>query len=210
MRASDQGLIQRLHERNADRERATDGGMHPRKLTPPAAIKTLHSVELEIGFKLPELLRTIYLSVGNGGFGPQYGIVGTRGGSKLDRRTLETRYKGMIKLEAENSLWRWPKGLLPLASYGCGMWSCVDCEYKKLPMILWDPNNLDAGLDGDDARLNWGNTFWDQGQSLRAWLEGWLAEKPEPEPKWPSNSWMSKRLGFTLRNKMDSGREHSG
>ena len=24
-------------------------------------------------------------------------------------------------------------------------------------MMLWDPNNLDAELDGADARLNWGN-----------------------------------------------------
>src|SRR5215472_3354144 len=189
MRASDQNLIQRLSERNADRDRATDGGIHSRKLTPPAAIKILRSVELEIGFKLPELLRTIYLRVGNGGFGPQYGIVGTRGGAKLDGRTLETLYKDMLKLERENSVWRWPKRLLPLANYGCGQWSCVDCEYKKLPMILWAPGNLDARLRGDDARLDWGNSFWDQGQSLRAWLEGWLAEKPEPEPKWPSNPW---------------------
>ena len=76
-------------------------------------------------------------------------------------------------------------------------------------MTLWAPGNLDARLDGDDARLDWGNAFWDQGQSLKAWLEGWLVEKPEPEPKWPSDSWMRKRLGFTLRKKVDSGREHS-
>ena len=81
------------------------------------------------------------------------------------------------------------------------MWSCVDCEYQKLPMILWDPNNLDADLEGADARLNWGNSFWDQGRSLRTWLECWLAaaeedEEREPEPKWPSDSWMRKRLGF--------------
>lgn len=199
MRACDRDLIQRLKQRNADRERATDGGVHPRKPSPPASNKTLNSAELEVGFELPELLRAIYLSVGNGGFGPRYGIVGTKGGAKLDGRTLETHYRGMVKLEAENSVWWWPEGLLPLANYGCGMWSCVDCEYKNLPMILWDPNNLDSGLDGDDARLNWGSAFWDQGQSLKTWLEGWLAEKPEPEPKWPSDSWMSKRLGFKLR-----------
>lgn len=199
MRASDRDLIQRLLERNANHERATDGRVHPRKLIPPPTTKILHSAEPEIGFKLPELLRAIYLSVGNGGFGPAYGIVGTKAEAKLDGHTLETCYREMKKLEAENSLWRWPKSLLPLANYGCGMWSCVDCEYKTLPMILWDPNNLDSGLDGDDARLNWGNAFWDQGQSLKTWLEGWLAEKPEPEPKWPSDSWMSKRLGFKLR-----------
>jgi hypothetical protein len=198
MRASECELIQRLKERNSDRERATDGGIHTRKPSRPAATRELQAAERAIGFKLPELLRAIYLSVGNGGFGPEYGVVGTKGGAKLDGCTLETCYQNMVNLETENSVWRWPKRLLPLASYGCGMWSCVDCEYKKLPMILWDPNNLDAELDGADARLDWGNAFWDQGQSFKSWLEAWLAGTPEPEPKWPSDAWMKKRLGFRL------------
>jgi hypothetical protein len=198
MRASDERLIQRLRERNADREHATAGGIHPRKASPPVAAQALQIAERAIGFQLPNLLRAVFLEVGNGGFGPEYGIVGTKGGAKLDGCTLETCYQNMVKLENENSVWRWPKRLLPLSNYGCGMWSCVDCEYQKLPMILWDPNNLDAELDGADARLNWGNSFWDQGRSLRIWLEGWLAEEEEPEPKWPSDSWMRRRLGFTL------------
>jgi len=198
MRTSNKDLIQRLQERNADRARATDGGIHPRKPIPPVAQKQLKVAERAISFKLPELCRAIYLKVGNGGFGPEYGIVGTKGGAKLDECTLETCYQNMLKLEKENSVWRWPERLLPLANYGCGMWSCVDCEYAKLPMILWDPNNLDAELDGPDARLNWGNSFWDQGLSLTKWLEGWLAEEQQPEPKWPSDSWMRKRLRFRL------------
>jgi hypothetical protein len=197
MPATNQCLVQRLQERNADRERATDGGIHPRTAIRPATTKALQVSERAIGFKLPELLRAIYLKVGNGGFGPEYGIVGTKGGAKLDGCTLETCYQGMLNLEKENAVWRWPTRLLPLANYGCGMWSCVDCDYHKLPMILWDPNNLDAELDGADARLNWGNSFWDQGLSFRKWLEGWLAGNQQPEPKWPSDSWMRKRLGFT-------------
>lgn len=198
MQTSDERLIQRLQERNLDRDRATAGGIHPRKAIPPVAAKALQAAERAIGFKLPELVRAIYLKVGNGGFGPEYGIVGTKGGVKLDGYTLETCCQDLAKLTARNSVWCWPKHQLPLANYGSGMWSCVDCAYQKLPMILWDPNNLDAELDGEDARLNWGNSFWDQGWSLRTWLEGWLAEKQEPEPKWPSHAWTRKRLGFAL------------
>jgi hypothetical protein len=198
MRASDERLIQRLQERNADRERATDGGIHPRKPSPPVAAKALQAAERAIGFRLPELLRAIYLEVGNGGFGPEYGIVGTKGGAKLDRCTLEACYQKMLKLENENPVWRWPQHLLPVANYGCGMWSCVDCAYQKLPMLLWDPNILDADLDGADARLNWSNSFWDQGLSLKTWLERWLAERQQPDPDPPSDSWMRKRLGFRL------------
>jgi hypothetical protein len=197
-RASDQDVIQALQERNADRECATDGGLHPRKPIPPASPRDLQQAERVLGFQLPELLRAIYLQVGNGGFGPEYGIVGTAGGFKLDKCSLESCYQRMLRLEKENSVWRWPERLLPLANYGCGMWACVDCEHKNLPMILWDPNNLDAELDGADARVNWASAFWDQGGALRNWLEGWLAGEPGPEPEPPTNSWMRRRLGFTL------------
>jgi hypothetical protein len=162
------------------------------------AAKDLQAAERAVGFKLPELVRAVYLKVGNGGFGPGYGIVGTKGGAKLDGCTLESCYRDVSQLEDENAVWRWPRCLLPLANYGCGMWSCVDCEHKRLPMILWDPNNLDSELDAGDARLNWGSSFWGQGASLRMWLKGWLTQKQEPEPKWPSDAWMKKRLGFTL------------
>jgi hypothetical protein len=158
----------------------------------------LQVAERALGFKLPELLRAIYLEVGNGGFGPEYGIVRTKGGTKLDGCTLETCYGDMLKLKEQNIIWGWPGRLLPLANYGCGMWSCVDCAHQKLPMILWDPNNLDADLTGADARLNWGNSFWDQGLAFKGWLESWLSGKQEPEPKWPAASWLCKRLGFTL------------
>jgi hypothetical protein len=198
MLASDEKLVQRLQERNADRERATDGGIHSRKPIPPVAASALEAAERAIGLELPEPLRAIYLNVGNGGFGPEFGIMGIKRGAKLDGNTLETCYHKMRKLEKENSVWRWPQQLLPLANYGCGMWSCVDCAYKKLPMFLWDPNNLEAELNDADARLNWGNSFWNQGLSLKTWLEGWLVGEQQPEPKWPSDSWMRKRLGFTL------------
>ena len=140
MLAAELNLIQRLKERNSDRQRATDGHLHPARPIPPTTNRKLEIAERAIGFQLPELLRAIYLQVGNGGFGPEYGIVGTKGGFKLDNCSLESCYQGLLQLEKENSVWRWPGRLLPLANYGCGMWSCVDCEYKKLPMILWDPN----------------------------------------------------------------------
>ncbi|HEX5105386.1 MAG TPA: SMI1/KNR4 family protein [Pirellulaceae bacterium] len=199
MTANAQGLIARIKERNADRKRATDGGIHPRKPIAPVNAKALQAAERAIGFKLPELLRAIYLKVGNGGFGPGYGIMGIKGGARLDGCTLEKCYANMIKLETENGTWRWPRQLLPLANYGCGMWSCVDCAYKKLPMILWDPNPLDDDLEGAAARRNWAYSFWDQEKSLGTWLEGWLASEPEPEPKQPSKSWINKRLRLTIR-----------
>jgi hypothetical protein len=197
MRPTDQALLQRLRERIAEvaSARPRQAGLTPR---PPISGVALAAAEQAIGFRLPELVRALYLDVGNGGFGPAHGLVGVLERPNADGDTLQTCYARLLGLQTENSVWRWPTRLLPLADYGCGMWSCVDCETTDLAMILWDPNNLDANLRRDEARLNWGNAFWDQGGSLRSWLERWLAGEPDPEPKWPSDAWMRSRLGFTL------------
>src|SRR5215831_16604371 len=108
MRPSDERLIRRLQQRNADRERATDGRIHSREPFPPATVKAIQGAERAIGFKLPELLRATYLKVGNGGFGPAYGIVGTKRGAMLDGCTLETGYEDSANLVKDNSVWRWP------------------------------------------------------------------------------------------------------
>lgn len=199
MRTSDQNLIQRLQERNADRLRATDGGKHRRKPFLTASDREIEVAEEERGFEFPELLRALYSHVANGGFGPALGILGFKWGACVDGHSLESCHRSMQKLELKNSAWRWPGSLLPLAGYGNDIWSCVDCDSRTSQLVLWDPRNLDASLDGTDAQLNWGGAFWDQGLTLRTWLEGWLAQKPEPKRKRPSDSWMRTRLGLSLR-----------
>jgi hypothetical protein len=104
-----------LKQRNADREHATDGHIHPKKPFAPVARKNLKVAERALGFQVPKLLRAIYETVGNGGFGPEYGIVGTKGGFKLDGCTLESCYQDMVKLDKENAsgggqsvCFRWP------------------------------------------------------------------------------------------------------
>ena len=189
MHRRDRDLIERLRTHGL----SMVGCSQFRKPASPVTAKKVSALERALGFPLPELLRAVYSEVGDGGFGPACGLVGVSGKS-----TLGTWYDEMLELERTNAIWRWPRRLLPLADYGCGMWSCADCEYSTVPMILWDPNNLDDELGGVDGRLNWGNAFWNQGLSLRRWLEGWLEGRPEPEPRWPSDSWIRRRLGFAL------------
>jgi hypothetical protein len=51
-----------------------------RSLFPPATDLVVEATENELGFKLPPLLSQLYTQVGNGGFGPGYGIFGLEGG----------------------------------------------------------------------------------------------------------------------------------
>lgn len=48
---------------------------------PPASPEQLHATEALLGMPLPDLLRALYVMVGNGGFGPACGLVGVTGGA---------------------------------------------------------------------------------------------------------------------------------
>jgi hypothetical protein len=43
---------------------------------PPVGIADIAAAEARLGLAFPQLLRDIYLRVGNGGFGPGYGLFG--------------------------------------------------------------------------------------------------------------------------------------
>ena len=110
----------------------------------PSTVQNIVSVELQIGFSIPELLRDIYLSVGNGGFGPGNGnnlddgiIIGIGGGSKT-RYTVEEMYLSLMKEQLNNPLWLWPSHLLPFCDWGCGIFSCLDCSKIDNPVIVFD------------------------------------------------------------------------
>jgi hypothetical protein len=46
------------------------------KLFPCVSEDLVQAVERRLGFALPQLLRDVYTRVGNGGFGPAYGLIG--------------------------------------------------------------------------------------------------------------------------------------
>jgi len=48
---------------------------------PPATADQLQATETQLGMPLPGVLRALYAMVGNGGFGPAYGLVGAAGGA---------------------------------------------------------------------------------------------------------------------------------
>jgi len=96
---------------------------------PPASQRVIANTERQLGFKLPELLKSIYSEVGNGGFGPGRGgtIIGLKGGYDSDLGTLVEAYAEMQTGQAFDGL-VWPSGLLPFCEWGCNIFSCVDCN----------------------------------------------------------------------------------
>jgi len=95
---------------------------------PPATRRQIEEAELGLGFPIPEILKVIYLSVGNGGFGPGRGgnIIGLKGGYKGSAGDIVAEYDDFKKAAAYLGL-KWRDGLLPFCEWGCNIFSCVDC-----------------------------------------------------------------------------------
>jgi hypothetical protein len=119
--------------------------------------------EATIGFQIPALLQRLYLEVGNGGFGPGYGILGLRDGHQDQGGTAVDLYR---QAHEGPEAW-WPflqPGLLPICHWGCAIYSFVDCSNPDGPVWGWDPN---PGPVDETALFPSETTFAD-------WLDKWI------------------------------------
>lgn len=165
-RRADGGQLRRMYQRcSAEYHEALTSGSLER--LPPLRVASQSNVaeaEALIGFRLPPLLRRLYLEVGNGGFGPGYGVLGLHGGHTDDtRRTAVDLYR---QAHVGPSAW-WPflkSSLLPICHWGCAIYSFVDCSVPSSDVWAFDPN---AGPQGPEA-------LFACHISLNEWLSKWV------------------------------------
>jgi hypothetical protein len=151
----------RMYERGtAEHLEARDGGL-VEKLPPlaPATPEAVEEAEQVIGHNLPPLLRRLYLEVGNGGFGPGYGLLGVPGGHRDDLRNTAIDLYRKWHDGGDREL---PGGPLPICYWGCGIYSFVDCRTEPHAMWACDPN---PGVEDDLFREH---------VTLADWLDQWI------------------------------------
>ncbi|MGW3325967.1 SMI1/KNR4 family protein [Streptomyces virginiae] len=140
---------EQLLEQVAVRARNSAQG-HGKPLPAALGAEEIARAEGILGFALPPLLAALYTRVGDGGFGPECGL--------LPLHDAVSAYRA-----GRSSAWRWPEGVLPIADFGCSLSVCVDCRSDTAQVLLFDP-----GLGEPD--LAWSIDT----PSLTAWLHGWL------------------------------------
>ncbi len=177
----DELLIQAVRKRASDVRRATEGAGASRNSIdsfPPALPDQIEEAERTLGFKLPELLKAFYLQIGNGGYGPGYGIVGLPGGATDDRRkNLLDLYAVYSEPNPDDPHWRWPARLLPVAHLGCAMYACLDCSTPEAPVVWFEPN---PHVDGEP----WTDSFIPMAPSMSDWIRAWLVDDDLLETAW--------------------------
>ena len=162
-------LIESLKARITNLELATDGA-HAIKpvIYPPASEILVNHSEKLLGFALPPLLRQILMEVGNGGFGPEYGLLGLAGGATDDTgRNMIDLYRLFLEPHPDDLAFQWPVKLVPICHLGCAMYACVDCSIISGPILWWEPNPREKN-DPIDV------FFIPVAESLEDWFWMWL------------------------------------
>lgn len=134
-----------------------DGG-----LPAPLPAERIHAAEERLGFRLHPLLAAVYREVANGGFGPDYQLL-----SLVDGPTSEQAVDHYLRARRDNAgtPWAWPEGVLPILTWGCAMYACVDCRSDDGTVLLFEPNPGDP----DEA-------WYVDAPSLADWFERYITD----------------------------------
>jgi hypothetical protein len=157
-------VIEGLRERVGDRARAVDLRFAPdHRVAAPVPVDELASAEDRLGFRLPDELREVYLTVANGGFGPGFGLLGVASGATDDLgNTADTLYQLFNQADPDDPDWSWRSHVVPFCYWGCAVYSCITANGT---VVGFDEGQwVDEELHLDD---------W-----FRAWLDGSL-EQPD-------------------------------
>lgn len=150
---------------------------HPRNFSfafAPASEKQVRATEARLGLTLPPLLKALYMTIANGGFGPGTGLRGIEGGydgtnhdgTLADLYPTEARTNQVFDLSPNQQEWlvlpqgRWPREVLCLADMGCAQEACLDAFSERMYIL---------GVTADDRHvlepLSW---------TLEEWLWRWV------------------------------------
>jgi hypothetical protein len=128
--------------------------------TAPASRAAVEQTERHLGYPLPRLLRRLYLEVGNGGFGPGYGLIGLGEAERAGNRGDDLQGAPWQRAGSASA------ALLAVCSWGCGIYSLVDCASAEARMWAWDPNPV--------APADLGKALLKEELSLCQWLGRWV------------------------------------
>ncbi|MFJ3670454.1 SMI1/KNR4 family protein [Streptomyces sp. NPDC090106] len=133
------------------------------ELPAPADDARIAEAERQLGTALHPLLARLYREVADGGYGPDYRLLPLLGpGASVVGEYLARR---AASVGAEHP--EWPERVVPILTWGCGMYAGVDCRAEDGQVLLFEPNPYGGG--------SWAPCWFLDSTGLAAWLETWLA-----------------------------------
>jgi SMI1 / KNR4 family (SUKH-1) len=179
-RASDPARATYMRERCPDAFRGdefTPARLHTVPLAPVLTEDQVATSERQLGFRLPQFLRKVYLNVGNGGFGPGYGLYGLNAatGDYSDSYDYALdHYRVLVQGPHDYPrVYRWPLGMLPVCHWGCGIFSFINCarEDGRVHRYSFEGYDPEDPKSCEDVTID---ALPVESGSVREWLQSWI------------------------------------
>lgn len=106
---------------------------------PPCLPEAVHQAEKELQLKFPWLLVECLTKVGNGGFGPGYGVIGIQGNESDFGDLVNTCTQ--IRRQRDQANKQWVHDLLPFCTWGGNIFACVDCKTTDVWILRGEAEN---------------------------------------------------------------------
>ena len=160
-------LLEAVRARAEDPQTRTDMGA-ALPIAPTLSARDLATTVERLHFRPPGLFLDLMQQIGNGGFGPGYGFIGLEGGEVNEQeQTAVDFYCWSCAPNPDDPVWHWPEFLLPFCSWGCAIYTCLDCSDQEMRLHHWDPNVWEPGVDPKVGLA-------DMGDTLPGWLQAWV------------------------------------
>jgi hypothetical protein len=158
----------------------------PGNVPPPMSSTAIDAAERVLGFALPALLKTIYQTIGDGGFGPGRGLLSLAledpGDGRESAVALYRHQRALIARDGASAdmenlgdgalVMDWPERLVPICTWGSGVYSCVDCGSEHAPIVRFDPGQF--WDEGETAEECYRTVLLPESPGLALWLGSWL------------------------------------
>lgn len=122
--------------------------------------ENIEKFEQEIGYILPDLLKQLFLQIGNGGFGPGYGLFPLV--SSTEENMLDFS-KDFVECEFDF----WKTSHIPLVHWGCGIYTYMDLANPGAKLQVFDGNNYDE----EDPQFN---GVFEIPHNLESFFQAWV------------------------------------
>lgn len=167
-------MIPRILDR-VQTEPTSSGPASDRPL-PRLSARDIVAAEDLIGVRLPDLVKRLYMEVGNGGFGPGFGLLPLVQTADVPEGRFAVDCYAQFRQSRD-----WHTSVLPFSSWGCGVISCLDLIGDDDPAVYrFEPNMPDGYtvdyLHGLPYR---GAGLIPERMRLSQWLEEWLSGRAE-------------------------------
>ena len=133
------------------------------------AFEQLHQ---KLKFRISSALRQLYFSMGNGGFGPDYGFLKIYSDQSSKQATIWEMYQNLHDGSIKDWNWTLPETLVPFLDWGNNIYSLIDCSSPHFGIWV-----LDENLKKKDNK--WQDCLWRHTHNCLDWLTKWNKNNDE-------------------------------